>query len=431
MPSLHHFDPRDTSPDLLINRSEELETLEEAFTSYFDEIGSLRLGPDAQCVRSLTGEKGCGKSILAAKLVKKLRKKYSADTLFVAVDCRGIGGVRGVLGSIASGLVSEIAEIAEIAEIEPAIRALAWILSTVTHVDTASIKNLNQQILQHKSAFKSALKGQGSLKALKTLSAEFDISFERTETEIKTLQAETTVTFDTDRLLNLTLNVFEAIRKANYRVFLLIDNLDELQHEYGTEEELTATAKTINRILRLCEAPIAMLFCMRSYFFHGQVSRVLTQPRVQLKRLSAEDHGAIVADRVAREREVVRNLFQTDDARNMVAELAERAATPFALLSWIQFVAQSRGGFSVPVAVHAKDWRDDRFVDFATAIEDTLKLFGEKGTGSVGRKELLKALGDDEDALRYLTTTELVLPRNLWDPTHFVLDPSAAWIAGL
>ena len=62
-----------------------------------------------------------------------------------------------------------------------------------------------------------------------------------------------------------------------------------------------------------------------------------------------------------------------------------------------------------------------------------LKLFADKraeGIEAVSRDELVTALGENQSAFRYLQTSELILPRDFWDPTHFVLDPSAAWIAG-
>src|SRR5262249_60098807 len=105
------------------------------------------------------------------------------------------------------------------------------------------------------------LGGQHMLRALK---AEYDISLEREKREIDAL--ETTVTFDVDRLLTLTTKLFQDIRTAGMRVFLLVDNVDELQQEYWDEEARKNAQATVKRVLTLAEAPIAMLLCMRTYF---------------------------------------------------------------------------------------------------------------------------------------------------------------------
>jgi hypothetical protein len=94
-------------------------------------------------------------------------------------------------------------------------------------------------------------------------------------------------------------------------------------------------------------------------------------------------------------------------------------------------VAESKDAFSVGVGHHANTWRNARYADYRLAIKATLDLFDKgrtEGRDAVTVKELLTALRDDSDAMRYLQTTELVLPNDFWAPTHFVLDPTAAWI---
>lgn len=44
------------------------------------------------------------------------------------------------------------------------------------------------------------------------------------------------------------------------------------------------------------------------------------------------------------------------------------------------------------------------------------------GIDAVGKKELLAAIGNDEEGFRYLQTTEIILPRDFWNPTHFLLE---------
>src|SRR5580692_8686603 len=109
---LNHFDPSDISPDFLVDREDDVAWFRSSFESYFDAIERHTLGPTARRIVCMTGDKGAGKSIVAAKVVQELRKKYSGSTLFVSVDCRGANGARDVIASIASGLVSEIATFA-------------------------------------------------------------------------------------------------------------------------------------------------------------------------------------------------------------------------------------------------------------------------------------------------------------------------------
>jgi hypothetical protein len=103
------------------------------------------------------------------------------------------------------------------------------------------------------------------------------------------------------------------------------------------------------------------------------------------------------------------------------------------MITWVKWIAESKGGFADPISAHARKWRGARYVDFASVIEATLKLFETKraeGSDAVAKKDLLAAIASDDEGFRYLQTTELILPRDFWNPTHFVLDPSAAWIAG-
>jgi hypothetical protein len=425
---LNHFDPADISPESLVDREDDFERLLGTFKAYFDAIEQRALGLTARRIVCMNGDKGSGKSILAAKLVQNLRREYSASTLFVSVDCRGTNGARGVLASIASGLVQEIDSFRAIAAAGPHplpewIQDLAALLSAVAHADTASSKQLHQQLTLRKAALKA-----GGQLMLRTLKAEFDISLERTESDIRTLEA--TVTFDVTRLAALTTKLFEDLRAAGMRVFLLVDNVDELQHEYWDEAARTNTDATVKQVLRLIDSPIAMLLCMRTYF-RGSLPRVI-DVLPPLERLPVERLQEIVDQRVARETPAVQQAFRTDDARNMVAALAMKAATPLALLNWVKWTAESREGFASPAGAHADRWRAARYANYSKQVEATLACFAvarSAGSDSVHKKELLRAIGDDDEAFRYLQTTELILPLDFWTPTHFALDPSAAWIA--
>jgi hypothetical protein len=423
---LNHFDPSDISPDVLVDREDEVRSLQGDFESYFDAIERHELNDAARRIASLTGDKGIGKSIVAAKVVKELRKKYSGSTLFVSVDCRSTSGARGVLGRIASGLVGEIAEYAPIVAAggKPFpvwLLDLAAVLSNVAHAEAASRKTIHQQLTSRKATLK--LGGQRMLGALK---AEYDISLEREAREMSSL--ETTVNFDVDRLFLLMTKLFEDIRAAGLRIFLLVDNVDELQHEYWDEDARSSTLATVKRVLSLTEAPIAMLLCMRTYF-QSVLPRVLGEP-LELGSLTEERHLEIVDRRIGFEAEPVKRALEGGAARAMIKELAGRATTPLAVLTWVNWAAKR--DFEGSIGAHAAKWRDARYHDHKKEIEGTLKLFAarrDEGLDAVARTELLEVLGGNEAALRYLQTSELILPRDFWNPTHFLLDPGAAWIA--
>ena len=425
--NLNHFDPSDISPDVMVDRDDDVAWLGDKFESYFDAIEQHTLDVTARRIVCVTGDKGIGKSILAAKVIQKLRGKYSASTLFVSVDCRSANGARGVIASIASGLLHEIAEFAPVAAaggkpFPSWIQELASVLSNVAHADDASRKIIQQQLIAKKATLK--LGGQIMLRALKT---EFDISLEREKRDIDAL--ETTVKFDVERLLTLTIKLFEDLRGAGMRVFLLVDNVDELQHEYWDEDARKSTLATVKTVLRLTDAPIAMLLCMRTYF-QTILPRAVGVPR-QLEPLPEARLLEIVEHRVGLDAEHVQRAMRSDQARAVINDLARRATTPLALLTWVKWVAESKQGFAEPIGTHAEKWRGARYVDFAKVIKATLALFAAKlvaGEDSVTRQELLDAIGNNEDGFRYLQTTELILPRDFWNPTHFVLDPSTAWI---
>ncbi len=425
--NLNHFDPSDISPDVMVDREDDVAWLGDKFESYFDAIEQRTLNDAAKRIVCVTGDKGIGKSILAAKVIRQLRRKYSSSTLFVSVDCRSTNGARGVIASIASGLVQEIASFAPVAAVggKPFpewVQALTSVLSTVAHADTASSKTLHQQL----SVKKATLKLGGQL-MLRMLKAEFDISTEREKKDIDALEA--TVTFDVDRLLMLTIKLFEDLRAAGIRVFLLVDNVDELQHEYWDEDARKSTLTTVKSVLRLADAPIAMLLCMRTYF-QTILPRAVGVPR-QIERLPEARLLEIVEHRISLDAASVQHVMRSTEAQAVIRELAHKAGTPLALLTWVKWVAESRQGFADPLGTHAQTWRDARYADFTKVIQATLKLFATKraeGGDSVTKSELLAAIGSEEDGFRYLQTTELILPRDFWNPTHFVLDPSAAWI---
>ncbi len=424
---LNHFDPADISPDLLVDREEDVAWLRSNFESYFDAIEQHTLEPAARRIVGLTGEKGAGKSIVAAKVVQELRKKYSGSTLFASVDCRSANGARGVVARIASSLLAEIAEFTPVVAAAgtpfPAwLLPLTSVLSNVAHADSANRKTLRQQMSLHKTALKVG--GQLTQRAL---SAEFQLSFEQ---ELRASDAfETTVNFDVDRVMELAAKLFQDIRNAGMRVFLLVDNVDELQHEYWDEGRRSSTLATVKSVLKLTEAPIAVLLCMRTYF-QGVLPRVAGQPH-SLGRLSEAWLLEIIERRMNLEAEPVRRGLLADDAQAIIKTLAARAATPLALLSWVKWVTERAPGFAGTIEAHAERWRGASYVDFKKVVEATLELFAKQqaaGVSAVSTEELLAAIGGDPHAMRYLQTTELILPRDFWEPTHFVLDPSAAWI---
>ena len=239
---------------------------------------------------------------------------------------------------------------------------------------------------------------------------------------------ETTVVFDVDRLLLLTTRPLRGHpRRRAARLPLLVDNVDELQHECWDEEARKNTQATVKRVLRLCDAPIATLLCMRTYF-QSILPRAVGESH-ELEALPVERLLEIVDHRIGLESEAVQKVMRADPAQRVIAAFAKRAATPLALLTWVRWVARSKGGFAEPIDAQALKWRDASYVDFKRAIAATLKLFETKrteGEDAVTRKDLAwAAVGDDEDAFRYLQTTELVPPARFLEPDALRARPEA------
>ncbi len=231
--------------------------------------------------------------------------------------------------------------------------------------------------------------------------------------------------------MTLAARLFQDIRTAGFRVFVLVDNVDELQQEYWNDEARRNAQATVKRMLTLAEAPIALLLCMRTYY-QAILPRAVGVPR-QLKALPAERMLEIVAHRVDLDSDASQRALKSAPAQAMIDALARRAGTPLALITWVKWVAESAQGFGGAIEAHAEQWRDARYIDYAKVVDKTLALFAAKrgeGSDAVSQKELLEAIGGDTDGLRYIQETELILPRDFWSPTHFVLDPSTAWIAG-
>jgi hypothetical protein len=425
---LNHFDPADISADVMVDREDDVTWLSENFESYFDAIERRTLGDTDKRIVCVTGDKGMGKSILAGKVIQELRKKYSGSTLFVSVDCRGTNGARGVVASIASGLVEEISTFQPVVAAGGRpypdwLPALASELSNIAHADKASSKTVHERLTKLKGTLKL-----GGQKMLGMLKAEWGISLDAELRDVRTL--ESAIDFDIDRVFTLTTKLFQDIRAAGLRVFLLVDNVDELQHEYWDEDARKNTHATVKRVLTLTEAPIAMLLCMRTYF-QSILPRVVGVPRA-IQPLLAPQLLEIAKHRIHLEAEPAQRALRSDKAQTMIAALARHAGTPLAFLTWVKWVAESREGFDAAIDKHAESWRGARYVDFRKAVARALELFAEKradGDDAVARKDLIAAIGGDEDALRYLQDSELILPRDFWNPTHFVLDPTAAWIA--
>ena len=79
-----------------------------------------------------------------------------------------------------------------------------------------------------------------------------------------------------------------------------------------------------------------------------------------------------------------------------------------------------------PLDKHAASWLSARYVDFRDEVGKVLRWFSNNPDRAIRDKELSDMVG--EDALDYLKQTEVVLPRDFWNPTHFLLDPTASWL---
>ena len=420
-----YLNPNEDRPELLIDRAQERAWLKEGFEGYLELCRAQDRRPPGPRVLCLTGAKGSGKSILARSAFHALRKDWSAETLFLEVDCRPLRNSREVLGTIAEKAQEELAGLKEAgAALPKGLAETAGALVELTRFDAVERRQIHEILV----GYKGALELDTKRKFLAVLGVSFGISLTREKKERDRLEG--LVAFDLPRLVQLLIAFLEDVREAGLSVLLLLDNFDELDHQYGNDSVLERVRNETDWILRLRRAPIGLLFCMRTYY-NGIVPRDLTNRR-SLGALSAEGLQEVLTRRLQEELEKTQRLTATEKAQTVIERFSDMAPTPLTFLMWFKYVAELDTLDPKRLDALALEYVESQFGTVSLSVLRTLiGAFAKAGGGdpdvSLTRTEVLEAVGGNEALLAQLQDRQVILPRDFWNPNAFTLDPELHW----
>lgn len=276
---------------------------------------------------------------------------------------------------------------------------------------------MHEHLVQHKAAIK--LRGKQALIGL--LGASYDISLQRGRESRE--QLEGSVVFDAPRLREAVVGFFEDLRThANFDVILVLDNIDELDHEaIRTATERERLRGETDGLLGLAHAPIGLILTMRTYFA-GILSREVDDPKF-LPRMPVEEHAAIIERRLEREPPDIRAAFEDAACQNCVGELADLAPTPLALLKWFRYLAERELHATGDVRDALRQSLKERYAQIGP--EWIVKIAGEfeSPAQAVPREQLMAACGSKESVFAQLERYQVILPLDWWQPYDYTLDP--------
>ncbi len=401
---------RDVDPDLFVNRSVEVDSLEKSLEAYLD-------ATDARFGRAflVTGGKGSGKTIFARHVLRRLRAKYAAKTLFVEVDCRRCPGSREVFNSAAQAIVDELGKLKSAgAPIKDELIATAQLLNTITRFSDVELKEIHEHVIQ----FKAAVGLSSQVALLKNLNANFGISLDRSDKQIKSLVGS--IRFDEYRLCAALRDCFQDIRDQGFNIVLFVDNIDELHHDYRDQSQRDRVRQQAEWVMELKQAPIAMIACMRTYF--ADIARDI-EDKLTLAPIPGNVLVGILERRLKRESPAIQAACQQPDVKGVMDKLAGMNLTPLAYLEWFKFLCQQEA-FDKPRRIKAFE----SFVRAAYAgipvdvIESVVRAF-PKADREIDRAVLLAACGGEAD-MAAVQDRQVVLPNDFWNPLRFTLDPA-------
>lgn len=408
---LDHFNPADTDPLLLVNREADREWLTRELTRYLS-----KPPPHGSASFCITGEKGVGKSILTRAALRDVRKDHSDHTLFLEIDCRKLRSAREVIAEVAQGVVEALIEMRPILpQATEELVSTARVLSTVARFDEVELKELHEHLVQYKSAV--GLKTERSL--LSSLNMSFQISLERSVKTVKDLTGK--VRLDEHRLGKALCALFHDVCASGLDIVLWLDNIDELQHSYRTGEDRARVRLHVEALLGLCDAPIALVLAMRSYY-SGILPRQLGNRRI-LRPLPEAELLNIAHRRLQRESEDAQKAMLEADCKEMIRELAQVAPTPLAFITWLKFLFEE--GMLVPAEITPglERYLEAYYANLSVpTLRRVVKAF-EEPHQPVPRQKLLDACEGNEALFAQLQNRQAVLPVDFWDPVEFTLDP--------
>lgn len=408
MPFLTYLDPASTDPVDHVDREEDVAWLRQSL------YGFLR-APDKSRGRAVAvlGERGLGKSSLVHKVVDQLREQHAATTLFLIVDCRNHRNQRKVYHAIA---VEAIEQLGYRADVDQSMLATARLLGAIASMDTVKQSALYERI----TMFKQASKLGGNRSLLQFLGINYDINVERSVKNLDNLEGA--IHFEGTRLRDAVIAFFEDLRAQGFDAVVVLDNLDELDHEAIAEEkDREALLAEIDSLLGLASAPIGLVLTVRTYFA-SSLTRAIAANRV-LHRMADVEHVELIKQRLAREPVEIRKLFDDGDCGECIERLASRAPTPLALLKWFNYLAQNELHASAEIEQNLRGLARDQFATVKLEVLERVVAAFEDPDAPVSADTLLAACGNNRSLFKLLLRYQIVLPVDFWHPTEFTLSP--------
>lgn len=409
------FNPTDVHSTLLVNRDEECTSLYDDLVRYLE-----RSEPDDQSrTWTIIGDKGIGKTAVTRAVLSKVREEISGKTIIATVDCRERRGWREVLAGLCHELVKELADLQQVNRevVDDSLLTEARLLDELAKLDEATLQTFHQRAL----GFKSTLKLNAGLSLLAALKAELGLELSIEEKAITNLSGSRA--FDEDRLNRAICALCQDVRRAGLGVVIYLDNIDELDHDYHDEEARRRVRRDIEGLLKLDQAPIALVLNMRTYF--SQVLPRRMPETIRIGRLEDEILLDIAAKRMEHEESEIREIYQGSEIQQATQELARLAPTPLSFLTWLHFLFRREY-----LALDKLDEGFSRFIYNHYASLDNaehrlrrvIELF-DRPNAYVDRQRILEACDGSTSLLSKLQYMQVVLPEDFWAPDRYALDP--------
>ena len=420
---LNHFDPSDIAPDILVDREDDVSWVRSNFESYFDAIEQRTLNDAAKRIVCVTGRQGDREeSILAAKVVQGLRKKYSGSTLFVSVDCRGTNGARDVIASIASQGSSTRSPRSRRSSppggspFPPWLQALAPACSRPSPTRTlpARRRSTSSSASTGPRSSSAASRCSGRSRPSSTSPSRGDEGSGRDRDHDHLRRRE--APHADDPLLR-----GHPRRRGSASSSSSTTSTKAASYEYWDEDARKNTEATVKRVLKLYDAPIATRSSACAPTSSRSCLALSAMPRqLEDRSTAARAHPRSSTTGSALEAGAVQSAMRSDAARTVIGAFAERGHRTARPAHVGQVGRREQGRLYQPdrrpraeVAGRALRRLQAHDRGDAEALRDEARI---EGDDAVTRKELLAAVGDDEEAFRYLQTTEARPPARLLGP---------------
>lgn len=408
------FNAAETNPGLFVNREAECRWLSQSILAW------LARPKDATVKQSwcVHGSKGSGKTIYARKVLGDVQREapqHLKNTLFLEVDCRRLNSSRAVYNDVAMRLVRELGRLKDSrVKVPEELIGMCQAFLALTRLEG----NVEAQVAHENLVrFQAALGGKTSM-LREVLEGSFGLTFEKTEKKTQTLKGS--LRFDDAGLCSALKAYLCDLRDAGFRVLLFLDNVDELQHEYRTDESRNKTREQAEWVLELADAPIATLVCMRSYF--SGIARTIHKRA--LPPLGGNHLVGILEKRMKLESKEIQKQFAEESGVKVGTHwLADRAPTPLAYLQWFQNLAE-RDAWEVEA--RKKAVREVIRSEYANVpyelIERVVGLF-TSADSEVDSDKVLDACEKNAADFALIQDRQVILPNDFWNPSRFTLDP--------